>query len=267
MGEVTLNVSADASPGTVNYDLTSAANFSAALNSAYSTANTTITGLPTGVTFDNTNDRLVFDLSNAALAAGTSVSFDMVLDNAGTVVHTEQVSFTVAGSQPADAVARATDVSPGSFTVPNAASVTSNNTGIEGPAYAAGLGTPSYTDGTNGQINTAISMAEGAQIVISADAQSINLKNFVTANTGGTFSISGTDAALFNVDTTTGQITSKAHVDFETPDDDGLDRTYNVSLKYTQGTNNFTDIITVTITDDTADNSANQAAGNSPRYG
>ena len=190
----------------------------------------------------------------------------MVLDNAGTVVHTEQVSFTVAGSQPADAVARATDVSPGSFTVPNSASVTSNNTGIEGPAYAAGLGTPSYTDGTNGQINTAISMAEGAQIVISADAQSINLKNFVTANTGGTFSISGTDAALFNVDTTTGQITSKAHVDFETPDDDGLDRTYNVSLKYTQGTNNFTDIITVTITDDTSDNSANQAAGK-PRLG
>ena len=109
-------------------------------------------------------------------------------------------------------------------------------------------------------------MAEGAQIVISTDAQSTNLKNFVTANTGGTFSISGTDAALFNVDTTTGQITSKAHVDFETPDDDGEDRTYNVSLKYTQGTNNFTDIITVTITDDTSDNSANQAAGK-PRLG
>ena len=104
-------------------------------------------------------------------------------------------------------------------------------------------------------------MAEGAQIVISTDAQSTNLQNFVTANTGGTFSISGTDAALFNVDTTTGQITSKAHVDFEVPDDDGEDGTYNVSLKYTQGTNNFTDIITISITDDTSDNDANQAAG------
>ena len=266
IGEVTLNVSADASPGTVNYDLTSAANFSAALNGVYSTANTTITGLPTGITFDNANDNLVFDLSNGALAAGTSVSFEMVLDNGAGTVHTEQVSFTVAGSQPADAVARATDVSPGSLTVPDSSSVTSNNTGIEGPAYTSGAGTPSYTDGTNGQINTAISMAEGAQIVISTDAQSTNLKNFVTANAGGIFSISGTDAALFNVDTTTGQITSKAHVDYETPDDDGLDRTYNVSLKYTQGTNNFTDIITVTITDDTSDNTANQAAGK-PRLG
>ena len=104
------------------------------------------------------------------------------------------------------------------------------------------------------------------QIVISTDAQSTNLQNFVTANSGGTFSISGTDAALFNVDTTTGQITSKAHVDYEVPDDDGEDRTYNVSLKYTQGTNNFTDIITVTITDDTSDNDANQAAGK-PRLG
>ena len=97
IGEITLNVSADGTPGTVNYDLTSAANFSAALNSVYSTANTTITGLPTGITFDNANDNLVFDLSDAALAAGTSVSFDMVLDNGAGTVHTEQVSFTVAG--------------------------------------------------------------------------------------------------------------------------------------------------------------------------
>ena len=103
-------------------------------------------------------------------------------------------------------------------------------------------------------------MAEGAQIVLEPASQSVNLRNFVTANTGGTFSIAGTDAALFSVDATTGQIKSKSHVDFEIPDDNGLDRTYEVSLKYTQGTNNFTDVITVTITDDTSDNNANQAA-------
>ena len=269
IGEVTLNVSADASPSTINYDLTAAGNFSTAFTALYSTTTSTVTlsaSTPAGVTFNNGGDTLDFDLTDASLAAGTTVSFEMILDNGAGTVHTEQVSFTVAGSQPADAVSRATDVSPGSLTVANAASVTTNNTGNEGPAYTSGAGTPSYTDGTNGQINTAISMAEGAQIVISADAQSTNLKNFVTANTGGIFSISGTDAALFNVDTTTGQITSKAHVDFETPDDDGLDGTYNVSLLYTQGTNNFTDIITVTITDDTSDNSANQAAGR-PRLG
>ena len=39
------------------------------------------------------------------------------------------------------------------------------------------------------------------------------------------------------------KLTSKAHVDYEVPDDDGEECTYDVSLKYTQGTNNFTDII------------------------
>ena len=43
--------------------------------------------------------------------------------------------------------------------------------------------------------------------------------------------MAGADAALFNVDTTTGEIKSKAFVDFETPDDaDGLQCLYNVSL-------------------------------------
>ena len=36
----------------------------------------------------------------------------MTLTNGGVVAHTEQVSFTVAGSQPADAAVWATDVSP-----------------------------------------------------------------------------------------------------------------------------------------------------------
>ena len=264
IGEITLNVASDASPGTVNYDMNTTGNFSTAFDTAFTSGATvvTLTGAPAGVTVNSpASDNLAFDLSHGTLAAGTTVSFEMTLTNGGVVAHTEQVSFTVAGSQPADAVSRATDVSPGSFTVPNASSTTTNHTGNEGPAYTSGSGTPSYTDGTNGQINTAITIAEGAQIVLEPDSQSVNLRNFVTANTGGTFSIAGTDAALFSVDATTGQIKSKSHVDFEIPDDNGLDRTYEVSLKYTQGTNNFTDVITVTITDDTSDNNANQAAG------
>ena len=46
------------------------------------------------------------------------------------------------------------------------ASITTNNTGNEGPAYNSGAGTPSYTDGTNGQINTAIAMAEGVEAAL-----------------------------------------------------------------------------------------------------
>ena len=43
-----------------------------------------------------------------------------------------------------------------------------------------------------------------------------------------------------------GKSLQKLTLTMKVPDDDGEDRTYNVSLKYTQGTNNFTDIITVT---------------------
>ncbi len=266
IGEVTLNVKSDGSPGTVQYDMNAAGNFSADFKSKYvaggSGTTVALVGAPAGVTVNSpTSDNLSFNLAHASLSPGTTVSFSMTLTNSGSLVHTEQVSFTVAGSQPSDSVSRATDVSPGSLTVANASSTTSNHTGNEGPAYTSGNGTPSYTAGTNAQINTAITMAEGAQIVLEPASQSVNLRNFVTANTGGTFSLAGTDAALFSVDATTGQIKSKSHVDFEVPDDNGLDRTYEVSLKYTQGTNNFTDVITVTITDDTSDNNANQAAG------
>lgn len=49
------------------------------------------------------------------------------------------------------------------------------------------------------------------------------------------YSLSGTDAALFNVDTTTGAVTFKATPSVETPDDAGADNTYNFTLKVSDG--------------------------------
>jgi hypothetical protein len=121
IGEVTLNVASAAVPGSVNYDMNTTGNFSTAFDTAFTSGATvvTLTGAPTGVTVNSpASDNLAFDLSHGTLAAGTTVSFEMTLTNGGVVAHTEQVSFTVAGSQPADSVSRATDVSPGKLTVP-----------------------------------------------------------------------------------------------------------------------------------------------------
>ena len=68
IGEITLNVSEDGdSTGTVNYDMTAAANFSTAFAALYSSGvNTTIIRTaPAGVTVSG--DNLVFDLSDAHL--------------------------------------------------------------------------------------------------------------------------------------------------------------------------------------------------------
>ena len=62
------------------------------------------------------------------------------------------------------------------------------------------------------------------------------MDSFKAANTGGTFTITGADAALFGVDATTGEIKSHSFVDFENPSDADADNIYDVSLVYTHGT-------------------------------
>jgi len=70
---------------------------------------------------------------------------------------------------------------------------------------------------------------------------------FVTAHAKGKFTLEGTDAALFNVDAKTGDITSKGLVDYETK------TSYEFSVKYTEGTNIYTEAVAMTVTDDVAD--------------
>ena len=70
---------------------------------------------------------------------------------------------------------------------------------------------------------------------------------FVTAHPKGKFTLEGTDATLFNVDAKTGDITSKGLVDYETK------TSYEFSVKYTEGTNIYTEAVAMTVTDDVAD--------------
>ena len=89
------------------------------------------------------------------------------------------------------------------------------NTSSSRAPLTNGNAAPTHADGDNGQVNTAISINESARLVIKPEAQSSNLDSFKAANTGGTFTSAGADAALFGVDATTGELKSHAFVDFE----------------------------------------------------
>ena len=61
--------------------------------------------------------------------------------------------------------------------------------------------------------------------------------------------IGGVDMALFTIDTNSGVLTFQTPPDFEAPSDTGTDNVYNVQIQITDGTNNVTQDIAVTVTD------------------
>ena len=133
-----------------------------------------------------------------------------ILDASSNVVHTEDVSFTV-GVNPAGVGQHhcsSADNGAGTQTIANSAGIATPSAPSPDPQNTPASNTP--TDGTNNQINNAVSVTEGARGIIATTAQSSNLQSVVAANPGGTFTLAGSDAALFNVNATTGEIKSKS---------------------------------------------------------
>ena len=112
-----------------------------------------------------------------------------------------------------------------------------------------------------GQVNFDLTATEGAKIVVNKEQMSPSMQDFITANSGGTFAVTGADAELFRVDAQTGKLSSKTFIDFENPSDAGANNIYNVNVTYTSGTNSFTDNISLNITNSTDDDVVTQAAG------
>ena len=64
-----------------------------------------------------------------------------------------------------------------------------------------------------------------------------------------TYSITGgADSALFNINSSTGELTFIAAPDFEMPNDAGMDNIYNVTVQASDGALAITQDISVTIT-------------------
>ena len=114
---------------------------------------------------------------------------------------------------------------------------------------------------TAGEIDIAMTAVEGGKTKIPVNRHSEALASFKENFAGGTFSLSGTDAALFRIDEATGEVTSRSYLDNENPTDDGAGNQYDFNIVYTSGNDSFTDKVALTITNDTRDDVVTQAAG------
>ena len=65
-----------------------------------------------------------------------------------------------------------------------------------------------------------------------------------------TYSLSGTDAALFTIDATTGEVSFMTAPDFENPGDNGGDNVYDITITVSDGLNDVTQSVAITVTDD-----------------
>ncbi|WP_208109926.1 DUF5801 repeats-in-toxin domain-containing protein [Dongia mobilis] len=96
-----------------------------------------------------------------------------------------------------------------------------------------------------GGATAAINVVEGTKAVTDVNASDAD-----TAQSGLSYSIiGGADAALFDIDSVTGQLSFKNAPDYENPQDAGADNNYNVTVKVTDGGQSDTQAITVTVTD------------------
>ena len=111
--------------------------------------------------------------------------------------------------------------------------------------------------------DTNISANEG-QIRVSKDQFNQGFRDFVNANTGGTYSLSaGADAGLFSV-SSAGLVTiTQGELDFNNATDANFDGVYEFSVTYTSGSESVTENIKLTVTDTaTVTSAANTATTN-----
>ncbi len=121
--------------------------------------------------------------------------------------------------------------------------------------------TVSASDGTNVTTNAVaitVTNANEAPIVTSAATANFAENGSGTVYTAAatdpdagttlTYSISGADASLFNIDATTGAVTFKSSPNYEAPADAGGDNVYDVNVTASDGTNATTQAVAISVT-------------------
>ena len=63
-----------------------------------------------------------------------------------------------------------------------------------------------------------------------------------------TYSLTGTDAARFNINSTTGAITFKSSPNYEAPTDSGANNVYDVTVRASDGVNTTSKAVAITVT-------------------
>ena len=129
------------------------------------------------------------------------------------------------GNNVYDIVVRASD---GTNNVDQSVAITVTNLNDNSPVFTSG---------------TTASVVEGTTIAYDADATDADVADTIA------YSLSGTDAALFNIDSSTGVVTFKVAPDFEAPADAGGDNVYDFTVTASDGTNSTDRSVAVTVTD------------------
>jgi len=92
-----------------------------------------------------------------------------------------------------------------------------------------------------------LTFEEARQGSIKVSSLNSHLSTFATANKNGTYTVTGTDKDSFNVDSKTGELTTKGLVDFETK------ASYAINLVYTSGNKSYTEAIDIKVNDSAVD--------------
>jgi VCBS repeat-containing protein len=130
----------------------------------------------------------------------------------------------VGGNNVYDVTVNATD---GSLTTSKAVAITVTNVN-EAPVISSGA-TANFAENGGGTVYTAAATDPDAGTTL-------------------TYSISGADAALFNIDATTGAVTFKSAPNYEAPADAGGNNVYDINVTASDGTNGATRAVAFTVT-------------------
>ncbi len=169
--------------------------------------------------------------------AGTTLTYSLTGADASLFnidATTGVVTFKSAPNYEAPADAGANNVynitvgaSDGAVTTTKAVAVTVTNVTAEAPEFTSG-GAASFAENAAGTVYTAAAIPEPGKSL--------------------TYSLTGADAALFNINATTGVVTFKSSPNYEAPGDAGGNNVYDVTVTASDGTLSSTKDVAITVT-------------------
>ena len=149
----------------------------------------------------------------------------------------------------------AVSVSTAGVNAPAAVTAAATNTSVAGTAtaqIASNFATRTSTEIV--QAKSTISLVESAKIKFDKTAMSTGFSTYVAAHTGGKYTLTGTDAASFSIDQTTGMVKNELNMDFETK------ASFDINVVYTDtNSKTFTEAVNLVLTDSTADSGTHLA--------
>ena len=153
--------------------------------------------------------------------------------------------------------------SGGGLSLPLLGGVAAGVAALVGGAAALAGGGDSGENGGGGSANEPPVFTSGATVSVAENTETAVYTPVVTDADGDplTFSLSGTDAALFSIDEQTGAVTFRDAADYEAPRDAGEgdsvgDNVYNIVITASDGINSTDQAVTITVTDVAGDDEA-----------